>query len=144
MLGEHTMTINFSYRAIPNLTLMAAFFKNGRRDIHVLISQFLIHVDVVSKHTWQISLDWLFSVNKISVCLSYIFWAKDYKKKQWWIRKFNIWPSWQSFFSKMAARIYVFHFRDQGLHKMQLKYANLIFLSQWWSFFKMAARIYIS
>ena len=28
-----------------NLTLMVAIFLNGRRNIHVLISQFIIHVD---------------------------------------------------------------------------------------------------
>ena len=40
---------------------MVAIFKNDRRNIHVLISQFLIHV------------------HNFFCVLTYIFWAKDYK-----------------------------------------------------------------
>ena len=41
---------------------MVTISKNGRRNIPILISQFLVHED---KFFW---------------CQTYIFWAKDYKK----------------------------------------------------------------
>ena len=76
-------------------------------------------------------------------------------------RKFNIWPSWQSFFPKWPPKctcfnisvsnwfkkkdlgvwIYIFSINDYT--KGNYKYAKLIFLFQRWSFFKMAARIYM-
>ena len=45
MLWEHTMTANFSYRAIPNLTLVlngGHFFKMAARIYVFFLSQFLI------------------------------------------------------------------------------------------------------
>ena len=44
MIGEHTMAVNFSYRAILNLTLDlngGYFFQN----IHISLSQFLNHLE---------------------------------------------------------------------------------------------------
>ena len=49
------MTVNFSYRAIPNLTLdpygghyNSPLYQNGRQNIHVSISQYLNHLEKLS------------------------------------------------------------------------------------------------
>ena len=56
-LSESSITKKTNNKYV-NLTfdLMVAIFKNDRRNIHVLISEFLIHVEktmLVSKHTFS-------------------------------------------------------------------------------------------
>ena len=57
MLGEHTMTINFSYRAIQNLTLDRPFFSkwppNIRTCLNISVSKSLGNMILVSIYTFQ-------------------------------------------------------------------------------------------
>ena len=53
--GQRITIKTITYTQIRPLTLMVATFQNGRRNTHVSISQFLIHVEkkiLVSKHTF--------------------------------------------------------------------------------------------
>ena len=72
---------------------MVTIFKNGRRNIHVLISQFLIHVE--KQKCW---------------CLNIHFLGQGLQKKTITNTQIQYLTIVAVIFSKMAARIYVFYY----------------------------------